>query len=66
MAKFLACMLVTEELPARRAKCLIRYSTVLENNTGSVQHQGARRAALHKANLNSCWFLLLLLSLKTK
>ena len=34
MAKFLACMFVMEELPARRAKCLIRYSTVLENKRG--------------------------------
>ena len=34
MAKFLACMFVTEELSARRAKCLIKYSRVLENKRG--------------------------------
>lgn len=34
IAKFLACMFVVEEFPARQAKCLIRYSSVLENKRG--------------------------------
>ena len=34
MARFLACMFVMVELPARHAKCLIRNSSVLENKRG--------------------------------
>jgi len=33
IAKFLAGMLVMEQLPARQAKCLIRYSSVLESKS---------------------------------
>ena len=33
IAKFLAGMFVTEQLPARQAKCLIRYSRVLESKS---------------------------------
>ena len=33
IAKFLAGMFVTEQLPARQAKCLMRYSSVLESKS---------------------------------
>ena len=34
MAKFLACMLVTELFTDKQAKCLIRYARVLGNKSG--------------------------------
>ena len=43
IAKFLASMLVTELFPARDAKCLIRYSSVLENKRGRCSAPKSKR-----------------------
>ena len=60
IAKFLACMFVMEQLPARQAKCLMRYSSVLESKSqtfSTTEHTGltfTKQTSLH-ATACSCY-----------
>ena len=57
IAKFLAGMFVMEQLPARQAKCLIRYSSVLESKSqtfSTTEHAGLTFTKQTSRHASSC------------